>query len=51
MTANEERLIEIIRSSNDPTAAIMIATQIIVDFLAQPQSFEESYLASLEEQA
>ena len=51
MTKNETRLLDIIRNHENPTEAITIAIGIISAFLAQPQSFEESYLVSHEEQA
>ena len=33
MTENERELVEIIRSSNDPAKAMIVAVDVIVDFL------------------
>lgn len=40
MTANEQKLINLIRSSNDKNNAFYTAVSIILAHLAQPQSSE-----------
>lgn len=40
MTENETALIETIRNHPDPEQAILIAVEIISDFLKQLESFE-----------
>ena len=49
MTDNEQKLIRIIRESNDPEAALVIAVGIITDYLRQPELYRESFPASLGE--
>lgn len=39
--SDEEQLVNIIRSHDTPTEAIMIAVQVILDFLTGQQSQEE----------
>lgn len=41
MTNNEKNLIEIIRGSEDPEKALIIAANIIADYLKHRGSFEE----------
>ena len=38
---DEEQLVDIIRTSDNPTEAIMIAVRVILDFLTGQQSQEE----------
>lgn len=40
MSAEERRLIELIRGSEDPGSAMEKAAEVLIAFLAQPQSFE-----------
>jgi hypothetical protein len=40
MTENEIELIETIKNHSNPEEAILIAIQIISDYLKQPESFE-----------
>lgn len=35
---NEERLLDMIENANDPVQALMVAIQVIQDFLEHPQS-------------
>lgn len=51
MTNNEKILIETIRTSSNPEQALMVAFEIITNYLKQPVSFEEQALASLQEHA
>lgn len=49
MTENEIKLISLIRNSNDPEKALLIAVEIILHYLEQPESFElPSVACSLE---
>ena len=43
--SDEEQLVDIIRSHDKPTEAIMIAVQVILDFLTGQQSQEEEAFA------
>jgi hypothetical protein len=38
MTDNEKELIELIRQNNKPEEALLVATNIIIDFLKQHES-------------
>jgi hypothetical protein len=49
MTANEIKLIEMIRNHKNPEQALSLAVEIILDFLTQPESFGEQESASLQE--
>ena len=40
MTDNELELLELIKNQPNPEQAILIAIEIISDFLKQPESFE-----------
>lgn len=40
MTENEIELIETIKNHSNPEEAMLIAIQIISDYLKQPESFE-----------
>lgn len=40
MTENELKLLETIKNHPNPEQAILIAIEIISDFLKQPESFE-----------
>ena len=51
LTKEEQELIEAIREAKDPTAAILAATEIIKDFLAQPLSLKEQEALILRESA
>ncbi len=35
---NEERLLDMIENANDPVRALVVAIQVIQDFLEHPQS-------------
>ena len=41
MTQNQETLINLVRESADPTKALLVAVEIISDFLKHPQSLKE----------
>ena len=47
MTANEIKLIEMIRNHKNPEEALFLAVKIILDCLTQPESFGEQESASL----
>lgn len=51
MTNNETQLIQMIRDSGNPEEALLKATLIILEFLKQPESFEEQAAVSLRELA
>lgn len=40
MTENELKLLEVIRESSNPEKALIMAIEIILQFLEQPESFE-----------
>ena len=40
LSKNEIELIRIIRENDNPDNALLIATQVILEFLKQPESFE-----------
>jgi hypothetical protein len=46
MTDQELELISTIRSSDNPTEALMAAATVMLAYLTQPESFEEQALAS-----
>lgn len=50
MIPDEKDLIDSIRTSQDPAAALKIATEIILLYLSQPESFVERALDALREQ-
>ena len=45
MTENEIKLINLIHEHKHPEQALMIAIETTLYFLAQPQSFEEPFVA------
>lgn len=49
MTANEIKLIEMIRNHKNPEQALSLAVKIILDCLKQLESFEAPSSASLRE--
>ena len=49
MSNNEIELIRIIRESKDPEAALILAVDIITDYLRRPELYQESFPASLGE--
>ena len=51
MTKKEEKLLEIINGDDNPQEALLIAMQVICDFLKQPEPYQEQHLASLQELA
>lgn len=51
MTTNEKKLINIIRESDDPAAAIMTASVVILGYLKQLESCSEQDHADLSEHA
>ena len=51
MTEREEKLINIINEDRDPQEALMIAMQVICDFLKQPVPYQEQHLAYQQELA
>lgn len=48
MTANEERLLRIVREADDPDAMLAYAVKVILSVLQQPQAYEGSSLADTE---
>ena len=51
MTENEQELLYIIRNNDDPTKALEIAINIILDFLKQDESSQEQQPACSQESA
>ena len=51
MTSNEIELISIIRENDNPEQATMVAIDIILKYLRQPESFEELAAVCLQELA
>lgn len=51
MTKEEMELLEAVRGAKDPTAAIMVAIDIIKGFLSQPLSLTEQGAENLPESA
>ncbi len=49
MTQNQKTLITLVRESADPTKALLIAIEVISDFLKQPESLKEQAPACLQE--
>lgn len=49
LSDDEHKLIGLLRLSKDPSSAIETAIKVILDFLAQPQSFGKSLPAALQE--
>ena len=41
MTKEESELINLVRSHDNPTQAILVAVSVILDFLAQRQPYQE----------
>ena len=50
MTENQNELISIIKSSDNPDLALQIATEIILNYLKQPLSSQEQDSVGLREQ-
>ena len=44
MTDNEHKLLNLIRENDNPERAFVIAIEIIIKYLEQPESFEEPSL-------
>ena len=40
MTENELKLLKLIRESDNPEQALIIAIEILISYLTQPESFE-----------
>ena len=51
MTEKEQRLFEIINENDKPQEALLIAMQVICDFLERPEPYQEQHLAYLQELA
>ena len=51
MTENEQELLYIIRSHDDPALALQIAMETIISFLEQPESYREQALVGVPEPA
>ncbi len=51
MTKNEIKWLDIIREDSQPDEALVIALNVIFEYLEQFESFEVSSLAYLQEQA
>ena len=49
MTQKEQKLFDIINENDDTQEALLIATEIICDFLKKLQSSQEQHPASLQE--
>jgi hypothetical protein len=49
MTKNEEKLFKIINENDNPQEALLIATEVICDFLKKLQSSQEQYPAFQQE--
>lgn len=49
MNANEIKLINLIRNHENPEQALSTAVKIILDYLTQPEAFEEQALPYLRE--
>ena len=49
MTQNQKTLITLVRESADPTKALLIAIEVISDFLKQPVSLTKQEPACLQE--
>lgn len=48
---NEEKLLNLVRENDNPEQAAMIAIDIILEYLRQPESFEARAAACLQESA
>ena len=48
MNDNEKKLLEIIRGADDPVNAFMIAMELIIECLQEPEAFEERAIAYLQ---
>lgn len=51
MTKRELKLFDIINEDENPQEALLVAMQVICDFLKQPEPYQEQHLASLQELA
>lgn len=47
LSQNDRELLRMIRENDNPDNALLIATQVILEFLKQPESFEEQAVACL----
>lgn len=47
LRGNEEELIRVIRENDNPEQAAMIAIEVILEYLRQPESFEAQAAAYL----
>lgn len=48
LCGNEEELISVIRENDNPSQAAMIAIDVILEYLRQPESFEARAAAYLQ---
>lgn len=48
LSKNEEELLNMIRENDEPEQAAMIAIEIILEYLRQPESFEAQAAAYLQ---
>ena len=48
MSENEIKLLKIIRESDDPARALVIAMSLITECLQEPEAFEERAIAYLQ---
>ncbi len=51
MTKKEQKLFDIIKGDDNPQEALLIAMQVICDFLERPEPYQEQHLAYLRELA
>lgn len=51
MSKNETELIDMVRENDNPEQAMMIAVDIILEYLRRPESFEAQAAAYLQEPA
>ena len=49
MSENETMLINLIREHKNPEQALTVALEIIINYLKQPESFEQPFVAFLQE--
>lgn len=47
LSQNDRELLRLIRENDNPDNALLIATQVILEFLKLPESFEEQAVACL----
>ena len=48
MTENERELIKLIRENDNPEQAVLVAIEVILEYLTQPGSFEARAAACLQ---